>query len=133
MSLTEKLKIIAENTSEVYNAGKTIGMKATQGEAYTQGKEAEWNQLWDGLQDYGNRTDYSNEFRDNGWNITIFKPKYKLNLVKANNAFLGIDGIAEEYLDYLDFTGDKCVCGANGIATKGNKYRVLKRLDKNHI
>ena len=29
--------------------------------------------------------------------------------------------------------GKKCSCNSNGIATDGNKYRVLKRLDDSHI
>lgn len=29
--------------------------------------------------------------------------------------------------------GQRCSCNNSGIATKGNKYRVLKRLDENHV
>ena len=78
MSIAEKLTTIAENEQRVFEAGKT----------------AEWNELWDGLQSVGTRTDYrrfcySTQFiidRDTTprWN---FKPKYDIKPSTAAEMF----------------------------------------------
>ena len=41
------------------------------------GKKAEYDAFWDGYQQNGNRSNYSNAFRI-GWTNTLFKPKYDI-------------------------------------------------------
>ena len=63
MSIAEKLTTIAENEQKVYNAGLMIGS----------------GDIWDGLQNYGRRTNYENGFRY--WSgATYIRPKYKVVL-----------------------------------------------------
>ena len=69
---------IYESNSAGYGKGYTQGHEAGYTEGYTQGRTDEWSGLWDAIQDYGNRTDFSRAFRENGWNDTTFKPKYPM-------------------------------------------------------
>lgn len=73
MNIAEKLTKIAENEPKVYNAG------------VEDGKQAEWNAFWDGFQENGSRTEYSNAFRN--WNDDIFKPKYDICPIEAAQMF----------------------------------------------
>lgn len=54
-------------------------------EVYEAGKKAEWNELWDGVMDNGNRTILSYAFAY--WSDNIFYPKYNLNPVNATAMF----------------------------------------------
>lgn len=114
MSIAEKLTTIAENEQRVFDAGKT----------------AEWNELWDGLQDYGNRTVYTFFCYKNAFIIDKdtnprynFKPKYDLKPVNAQNMFQSFNtsasmGIAyksvmvdlTQWLDDLGVTLDTSNC-----------------------
>ena len=138
MSIAEKLTTIAENEQKVYNAGRnrgysdgyTYGMDSGYGQGFDEGKTAEWNELWDGLQDYGNRTIYQNFCPKNAFIIdkdTIprfnFKPKYNLKPVSAQSMFQSLNtnasaGLAYEsaivdltqWLEDLDVTLDTSNC-----------------------
>ena len=50
------------------------------------GMNEEWNRFWDSYQDYGKRKDYGTAFSE-GWNETIFKPKYDIKPEVATNIF----------------------------------------------
>ncbi len=78
MSIAEKLTAIAENEQSVYEAGQT----------------AEWKELWDGLQSYGERTEYDRFciaknfiIKDKGEPYWNFYPKYDLNITRAPAMF----------------------------------------------
>lgn len=43
------------------------------------GKQAEWNEFWDNLQNKGERFGYFRAFTESGWNANNFKPKYPIN------------------------------------------------------
>ena len=52
------------------------------------GMNEEWNRFWDSYQDYGKRKGYGTAFSE-GWNETIFKPKYDIKPEVATNIFYG--------------------------------------------
>jgi hypothetical protein len=68
MNIQDKLTKIAEDMPKVYEAGKTEGI--------AEGKQAEYDAFWDGMQKNGNRTEYANAFNNVGWTDITFKPKY---------------------------------------------------------
>lgn len=70
MSIANKLKTIAENEQKVYNAGKN----------------EQWNDFWDGLQENGNRTQYPQTF-SLGWDDKAFNPKYNFVITEAIGMF----------------------------------------------
>lgn len=91
MSIAEKLTTIAENEQRVFEAGKT----------------AEWNELWDGLQDYGKRTLYQHFCNKNVFIMDKdtkpwlnFKPKYDLKPVNAQSMFQSFNTNASAGLAY---------------------------------
>lgn len=114
MSIAEKLTTIAENEQRVYEAGKT----------------AEWNELWDGLQDYGKRTLYQYFCNKNVFIMDKdtkpwlnFKPKYDLKPTTAQSMFqsfntnagagLGYESVIvdlTQWLEDLDVTLDTSNC-----------------------
>jgi len=69
MSVAEKLKQIAENEQRVFDAGVEKGVKT------------ERDTVWDMIQNYGNRTDYSSAFAYVAWNDETFNPKYDIKPV----------------------------------------------------
>ncbi|MBQ7380741.1 MAG: hypothetical protein IJW69_01505 [Clostridia bacterium] len=69
MSVAEKLKQIAENEQRVYDAGIEKGV------------ETERDTVWDMIQNYGNRTDYTSAFANAAWNDETFNPKYNIKPV----------------------------------------------------
>lgn len=114
MSIAEKLTTIAENEQRVFEAGKT----------------AEWNELWDGLQDYGKRTLYQYFCNKNIFIMDKdtkpwlnFKPKYDLKPTNAQSMFqsfntnasagLGYESVIvdlTQWLEDLDVTLDTSNC-----------------------
>lgn len=70
MSITDKLTLIAENESKVYEAGK----------------KAEYDRFWDAYQKNGTRYGYYYAFAGSGWNDTTFKPKYDI-IFKGSNLY----------------------------------------------
>ena len=93
MSISDKLLTIAENEQRVYDAGYEKG-KQEGGDtetAYSQGfdagKQAEYDALWDSIQDYGNRKRYPFAFSSDMWTPETFKPKYPIQPTMANNMF----------------------------------------------
>lgn len=77
MSIAEKLTTIAENELKVYEAGKQAG------------KQEEYDAFWDGLQNYGNRTNYSRAFFTCGKLDDWFYPKHDMNTSSAQEMFRG--------------------------------------------
>lgn len=97
-----------------YKAGYSVG--------FEDGKTAEWSELWDGLQDYGNRTTYAYFCVGNPFIIDKdtkprlnFKPKYDLKPVNAQSMFqsfntnstagLGYESIVTDLTQWLEDLG----------------------------
>lgn len=82
------------------------------------GKTVYYDEYWDYYQDFGNKTDYSSAFTPaRGFNLTTFRPKYKIKPTVANNMFQGFEsgGIHQpidlvEFLDILGIDLDFSVC-----------------------
>lgn len=81
-----------DGIEEVYKAGKAVsydvgfevGKQEGISEGIEQGKEigaqAEYDKLWNGVQNYGNRTNYEYAFFGESWNDNTFYPKYDMIL-----------------------------------------------------
>lgn len=88
MSISEKLKTIAQNEQNVYDTadgrgwtrgytdGYNDGYIAAETEAYQEGMEGERSRFWDVFQENGNRRNYQNAFQY--WPDENFKPKYDI-------------------------------------------------------
>ena len=92
MSIAEKLTTVAENVSKVYEAGVSEG-----------------SAVWDGIQNYGKRSNYNYGFYN--WQPQGFNPKYDLVPTNASNMFASFNGVAGSvYVDLsklLDAAGVK--------------------------
>lgn len=88
MTTAEKLQTVAENVNKVYEAGYANGLA----EGVEQGKQAQYDEFWDGYQLANNGISlvYSANymFAHAGWNDETFKPKHSmLRINNANNMF----------------------------------------------
>jgi hypothetical protein len=63
-------------------AEKTLRLKQDFDDVYEAGKKAEYDAFWDGVQYYGNRSNYSQAFAY-AWNDESFKPKYDIKCAGA--------------------------------------------------
>lgn len=84
-----------------YEKGKSDGVA----EGIEQGKQAEWSVLWDGIQNSGNRVEYSYAFQGKGWTDETFNPKYPIKPTTADYTFMdtGITDFTREGI-VLDFS-----------------------------
>ena len=73
-------------------------------EVYEAGRQAEWSDMWDNIQDYGKRTNYSNWFAAPSWNDVTFKPKYLMQLTNGRGMFDNSNIINAAYTNLLDFS-----------------------------
>ena len=90
MSIDEKLIAVAENQEKVFEAGK----------------KAEYDALWDELQNYGQPKSYANAFSFYLWNDKTYNPKYPFKIANCNAMFSGNTGITDTKVP-LDFRGNK--------------------------
>lgn len=71
---------------DVYDEGVAAGRREAEGgyteedlqAKYDEGKQAEYDRFWDGVQQNGALRNYDNVFSGVGWNMTTFKPKYDI-------------------------------------------------------
>lgn len=81
MSIADKLLRAKTDFDDVYEAGVRAG-EAQGGGGYDQGvddgRQAEWSDLWDAIQENGYRTSYTYGFMGGSWNDITFKPKYDM-------------------------------------------------------
>jgi hypothetical protein len=79
----------AQGHNEGYSQGESVGYGKGHEDGYTKGeadgRSAEWNALWDGIQNGGKRTKYNEYFTGAGWTKGNFKPKYNIAPTTANN------------------------------------------------
>ena len=76
MNITEKLLRQKQDFDDVYAAGK----------------KAEYDAFWDGIQNYGNRTDYNQGFK-NWIGAKSIIPKYPIRTLNISELFRGCEGI----------------------------------------
>lgn len=88
MSIAEKFEVIADAV-------------------YEKGRQDEWSDFWDAVQDNGNKTNYSHAFYSGTysghktWNSETFKPKYDMRVTNSSRMFLGVTGfnLAERLIE----------------------------------
>lgn len=90
MSVNEKMTAIADAIRDKTNGTTrlTLDDMATEiPNVYESGKEIAYNEFWDSLQNYGNRTDYESAFRR--WEgVEHITPKYPIKTSTASSMFL---------------------------------------------
>lgn len=89
MNIAEKTLQLKQDFDDVYEAGKNVG----QGD------------LWDNIQDYGNRTGYAQGFAS--WGCEYIRPKYKVIPTVANGVsaiFEYCKKLKKVEADYFDFS-----------------------------
>lgn len=116
MSIAEKLVTIAENQEKVYDAGK----------------QDEWSAIWDGIQENGNRTDYSAAFRGKGWTDENFSPKYPMQPTSAERMFEGT-GISDFTKDGIVLDFSKCTWGRWAFTQTKNTEIKLPTIDLSNL
>lgn len=115
------LTTIAENVPKVKQQGYNEGFEA--------GKEKEWSDFWDNMQDNGNRVDYNYAFCSSGFTKTTFRPKYNINVSAGERMFYQFNFLneafdLEEHLEKLgatlDFSNNEkfYMCFANAYITR---------------
>lgn len=81
---------LATNTTTIQKLLDKVNNMPTADEVYSQGfdagKQAYWDQMWDGIQNGGARVDYSNAF-GKYWNTENFKPKYDMTPTSGTQMF----------------------------------------------
>lgn len=92
MSVADKLTIIAENESKVYEAGQ----------------KAEYDRFWDCFQDNGNRKNYRCAFDYDCWNDETFKPKYDISLNATKTEYYNTQTFEYSYITDLNKILNDC-------------------------
>ena len=91
MNVSDKLQVIAENVSNVHEAGYLKGY--TEGgilgydQGYGEGVHLGQSKVWDAIQDSGKRTNYSSAFSYEEWNSDTFQPKNNIKPITALSMF----------------------------------------------
>ena len=105
MSIAEKLKTIAENEQRVYDSGYS---------------KAE-SDMWDGIQDFGDRTNYEKAFEY--WGAEYIRPKYKVVPSSSSRNYYIFDNclklkkLEAKYFDFSAYKPD-----ASASSTSSNYY-----------
>ncbi|MEE1049797.1 MAG: hypothetical protein U0M60_20545 [Clostridia bacterium] len=127
MSVNEKMTAIADAIRDKTKETEALSLDdmATEvSKVFDVGKKAEYNALWDNLQQNGNRIHYANAFSFVGWNDDIYNPKYPI--VPTNTQ--GISGIFNWNQEITDTKVPITAYGScNGAF---NKCINLKRIPK---
>ena len=79
---TETLNTLVPKVLQI--SGDGGGDSGSYDEGYADGKQAQYDEFWDGYQQNGNRYNYNNAFCGVGWTAKIYKPKYPI-IVKYGN------------------------------------------------
>ena len=81
-----QIPITENGTTTLATAGKycdrnievNVNVNGATNDRYEEGKQAEYDRLWDALQQKGSRTHYAYAFAYTGWSEDIFNPKYPI-------------------------------------------------------
>lgn len=68
-------------------AEKILRAKEDYDTVFEAGKQAEYDKFWDNYQDYGNRTNYTQAFREAYWTDELFNPKYDFVITNGGQMF----------------------------------------------
>ncbi len=104
MSVNEKMKAIADAIRDRMGTSELLTLDGMASEVYSvydkgvnegymlgeiNGIEAEYDRFWDAFQQNGTRSEYQYAFAGGGWDTGAFKPKYDLNVTRADYMFSG--------------------------------------------
>ena len=87
-------------------------------ESIETGGDNHYDNFWDNYQNHGNRKNYYHAFAGECWNDEIFKPKYPIKAIRADNMFS--DGNIKEInvtLDLSECTNAGTMFGYNVVVT----------------
>ena len=144
MNETEKLSLdeMADRASQIAEANENLE-KTLYGTDF--GGKSQYDRFWDGLQNYGNRTNYKYAFYAEGdaigvvWTKETFKPLYDIKPSDANRMFQGMGNfdLVQQLSDLgitLDFSNslDMCYCFMNSQLTRIGKV-YLKAFGCNDV
>lgn len=87
-----------------YQQGETDGYAKGEAEGVEVGRNAEWSDRWDHIQDYGKRTNFASWFTGKAWDDVTFKPKHLIQLTNGRGMFDNSNIINAAYTDLLDFS-----------------------------
>ena len=111
-----------------YEKGETDGYAKGEAEGIEVGRNAEWSDMWDSIQENGNRTNYRYMFYSPSWNDVTFKPKYPIRPSGNNSAaqymFREAKIVDGAYTDLLDFSACQSLEGFSTNSTI-RKFKVL--------
>ncbi|MEE0896308.1 MAG: leucine-rich repeat protein [Acutalibacteraceae bacterium] len=100
MSVNEKMTAIADAIRDKTKETEALSLDdmATEvSKVFDVGKKAEYDTLWDNLQNYGNRKHYAYAFAYTGWNDNNYNPKYPIvpkSTTGVGNIFTWNQGIS---------------------------------------
>ena len=77
-SQSETLNTLVPKVLEI--SGEGGGDSGSYDEGYTDGKQAQYDEFWDGYQQDGKRSHYINAFSGVGWTVKTYKPKYPITV-----------------------------------------------------
>ena len=84
-SQSETLNTLVPKVLQI--SGEGGGDSGSYDEGYADGKQAQYDEFWDGYQEDGNKTNYNNAFFGYGWTSETYKPKYPITVKYGNNIF----------------------------------------------
>ena len=84
-SHSETLNTLVPKVLEI--SGEGGGDSGSYDEGYTDGKQAQYDEFWDGYQQKGKRSHYNNAFFGVGWTVKTYKPKYPIVVKYGNHIF----------------------------------------------
>lgn len=124
-----------KEVGDILNADFGIVMISTEGgdtetaykKGFEAGKKEEYDAFWDNYQDYGNRTDYSRAFGNEGWTEKTFRPKYNIvdnsGYMTFRNSQIKVDLVA-----YLDSLGVELIANMSTNPTQTFMNSLFTRL-----
>ena len=81
---TETLNTLVPKVLDISGGG---GDSGSYEKGYTDGKQAQYDEFWDGYQQNGNRNNYNSAFFGHGWTSRTYKPKYPITVKYGNGMF----------------------------------------------
>jgi len=111
MGIAEKLTTIAENVPKVFDSGRTLGQ----------------SDVWDMVQNFGNRTNYNRAFST--WSGIGFHPKYPISTTSCDYLFNGFAKDVEEGIDFRQFEFDTSPSTTFSYMCNGSRITAFDTID----
>ena len=83
-SQSETLNTLVPKVLQI--SGEGGGDSGSYDEGYADGKQAQYDEFWNGYQQNGNKTNYNNAFYGYGWTPETYNPKYPITVKYGNGA-----------------------------------------------